>query len=96
MNSEQYLRTLEEFFQGEVTGEALFHTLAEALEDPERRYQMRVLEQLERETKELLRENLRPLGGDIGESASARATGIAQAKALCGHAVGQSAAHLRA
>ena len=82
MNSEQYLRTLEEFFQGEVTGEALFHTLAEALEDPERRYQMRVLEQLERETKELLLENLRPLGGDIGESASARATGIAQAKAL--------------
>jgi dimethylamine/trimethylamine dehydrogenase len=82
MNSEQYLRTLEEFFQGEVTGEALFHTLAEALEDPERRCQMRVLEQLERETKELLRENIGPLGGDIAESASARATGIAQAKAL--------------
>ena len=82
MNSEQYSRTLEEFFQGEVTGEALFHTLAEALEDPERRYQMRVPEQLERETKELLRENVRPLCGDNGESASTRATGIAQAKAL--------------
>lgn len=82
MNSEQYVRTLEEFFQGEVTGEALFHTLAEALEDPERRYQMRVLEQLERETKELLRENIRPLSGDTAESASARATGITQAKAL--------------
>jgi len=82
MNSEEYLRNLEEFFQGEVTGEALFHTLAEALEDPERRYQMHVLEQLERETKELLRENIGPLGGDIAESASARATGIAQAKAL--------------
>jgi dimethylamine/trimethylamine dehydrogenase len=82
MNSEQYLRTLEEFFQGEVTGEALFHTLAEALEDPERRYQMRVLEQLERETKELLRENIGPLGGDSAESAAARTTGIAQAKAL--------------
>ena len=96
MNSEQYLRTLEEFFQGEVTGEALFHTLAEALEDPERRYQMRVLGQLERETKELLLENLRPLGGDIGESASARATGIAQAKALAAMPWNQSAAHLRA
>jgi hypothetical protein len=82
MNSEQYLRTLEEFFQGEVTGEALFHALGEALEDPEHRYQMRVLEQLERETKELLRENIGRLGGDIGESAAARATGIAQAKAL--------------
>lgn len=82
MNSEQYLRTLEGFYQGEVTGEALFQTLAEALEDPERRYQMRVLEQLERETKELLRENIGPLGGDVAESASARATGVAQAKAL--------------
>jgi len=82
MNSEQYLQTLEEFFQGEVTGEALFHALGEALEDPEHRYQMRVLEQLERETKELLQENIGRLGGDIGESAAARATGIAQAKAL--------------
>jgi dimethylamine/trimethylamine dehydrogenase len=82
MNSEQYLRTLEGFFQGEVTGEALFHALAEALEDPARRYQMRVLEQLEHETKELLRENIGPLGGDIAENPSARATGIAQAKAL--------------
>jgi hypothetical protein len=70
MNTEQYVRTLEEFFQGEVTGEALFHSLAEALEDPERRYQMRVLEQLERETKEFLRENIRPLCRDIAESAS--------------------------
>jgi hypothetical protein len=78
MNPEQFVRTLEEFFQGEVTGEAL----AEAREDPERRYQMRVLEQLERETKEFLRENIRPLCGDIAEGASTRATGIAQAKAL--------------
>ena len=95
MNSEQYLRTLEEFFQGEVTGEALFRTLAEALEDPERRYQMRVLEQLERETKELLRENIGPLGGDIAERVGARdrhCTG----QGPCGHAVGQSDAHLRA
>jgi hypothetical protein len=82
MNSEQYLRTLEEFFQGEVTGEALFHALGEALKEPARRYQMRVLEQLEHETKELLREHIGPLGGDIEESPSARATGIAQAKAL--------------
>lgn len=82
MNSEQYLRTLEEFFQGEVTGEALFHALGEALEDAEHRYQMRVLEQLERETKELLRENIGRLGGDVRESGSARATGIAQAKTI--------------
>ena len=82
MNFQNSLRAVEEFFQGEATGEALFHALSDALEDPERRFQMRVLEQLERETKELLQENIGLLGGDIGESASARATGIAQAKAL--------------
>ena len=75
MNSEQYLRTLEEFFQGEVTGEALFHTLAEALEDPERRYQMRVLEQLE-----CIGTHYRHCPG----------------KGPCGHALGQSDAHLPA
>jgi len=82
MNGEDYLHTLEEFFQGEVTGEAMFHALAEALEDPEHRYQMRVLEQLERETKELLREKLKRLGAETTESSAAREIGISQAKAL--------------
>lgn len=82
MDAQQYRRTLEEFFQGEVTGEALFHCLGESLDDPEHRYQMRVMEQLERETKELLHENLARLGGDTKESAAARETGVAQAKAI--------------
>lgn len=82
MNPQEYLATLEEFFQGEVTGEAMFAALAESLDDPEHRYQMRVLEQLERETKELLCENVKHLGGEATESPVARQAGVAQAKAL--------------
>ena len=82
MDAHEYRRTLEEFFQGEVTGEALFHCLAESFEDSEHRYQMRVMEQLERETKELLRANVARVGGDANESAAARDRGVAQAKAI--------------
>jgi dimethylamine/trimethylamine dehydrogenase len=82
MDTQEYRRTLEEFFQGEVTGEALFHCLAESLDDREHQYQMRVMEQLERETKELLRGNVARLGGDTKESAAARDRGVAQVKAI--------------
>ena len=82
MDAQEYRRTLEEFFQGEVTGEALFHCLAESFDDSEHRYQMRVMEQLERETKELLRANVVRVGGDANESAAARDRGVAQAKAI--------------
>jgi len=82
MDEQEYRRTLEEFFQGEVTGEALFHCLAESLEHPEHRYPMRVMEQLERETKELLRPHVARVGGNATESAAARDLGVAQAKAM--------------
>jgi hypothetical protein len=82
MNQDEYVRTLAEIFQDEVLGEAMFHSLASALQDPEHRYKMRVLEQLEIETKELLRHNLNRLAGGTMESTSAREAGIAQATAL--------------
>ncbi len=82
VDADQYLRTLEGFFQGEVTGEAMFRSMAEALDDSEHRYQMRVMQQLECETKELLREKVKALGGDTAESATAREIGMTQAKAL--------------
>lgn len=82
MKPDEYVHRLEEIFQGEVLGEVMLHWLASALQDPEHRYKMRVLEQLEIETKELLRQNVKRLGGDTTESESARETGIAQARAL--------------
>jgi hypothetical protein len=41
-------------YQGEVLGEALFGTIADTLDDPERARKMRVLSTLERRTKEAI------------------------------------------
>src|SRR5262245_52494380 len=54
-DSEAYAAYVEECFQGEVSGEALFRTMADLCEDAEARRKLRALEQLERETKEFLR-----------------------------------------
>ena len=66
--SSDYKAYLEERFQGEVYGEALFRTIADLATEPERTRKFRVLEQLERETKELLREAVRDAGGSGQES----------------------------
>ena len=62
-----YETYLEERFQGEVMGEAAFGSWAAAASDPEVVHKVRVLEQLERETKEKLADELRALGqpGDV-------------------------------
>jgi len=66
--SDDYKSYLEERFQGEVYGEALFRTLADRCEVPERVRRLRALEQLERETKQLLLPALRDAGGEGKES----------------------------
>jgi hypothetical protein len=53
---------LEERFQGEVYGEAIFRVMAERCGDPGNARKLRVLEQLERETKEVLRPAVREAG----------------------------------
>ena len=53
---------VEERFQGEVYGEALFRSWADATPDPTTARKLRFLEQLERETKEKLALELRALG----------------------------------
>ena len=63
--TEAYRTYLEERLQGEVYGEATMRTMAQicADTDPERAAKFRVLEQLERETKELLLPAVREAGG---------------------------------
>jgi hypothetical protein len=70
---EAYRTYLEERFQGEVYGEATFRKMAEvcAAGDPGRAARLRVLEQLERETKERLLSAIREAGG-AGEPDPAR------------------------
>lgn len=62
-----YRTYLEEAFQGEVTWEALFRTMASLCDDPEQARKLRVLEQLERDTKEFLLLALREAGGAVDE-----------------------------
>ena len=62
-------------YQGEVFGEAIFRELAEKAADPEIAYKWRVLEQLERETKERLKPLVADLGGDTAEDPASFAQG---------------------
>lgn len=64
-----YRSYLVERYQGEVYGEALFHPMAAGCNDAERVGKLRLLERLERETKEFLRPALVETGGLPTESA---------------------------
>jgi hypothetical protein len=77
-----YAGYVSERYQGEVYGEALFRALAEQSRDEAQRAKLRVLEQLERETKELLRAEVAALGLDTSESAERWSEGEALAKRL--------------
>ncbi len=70
-----YAEYLEEAFQGEVYGEALFRTMGDLCEDPVRARKLRILEQLERETKEFLLPALRAAGADGAERSERVADG---------------------
>jgi hypothetical protein len=61
-STSRYHAYVEECFQGEVYGEALFRTMADLCEVPERARKFRVLQQLERETKEFLLPSVRAAG----------------------------------
>jgi hypothetical protein len=65
--ADDYLERVEQSYQGEVFGEAIFRELAAKCGDPETTYKWRVLEQLERETKERLKPLVAELGGDLEE-----------------------------
>jgi len=77
-----YAGYVDERYQGEVYGEALFRTLAEQARDETLRAKLRVLEQLERETKDLLREEVAALGLDTRENPERWAEGEALARRL--------------
>ncbi len=82
MDHTDYRSRIREVFQGEIYGEALFVSLAERFDDSDRRYKMRVLAQLETETKERVRPLLARLGCDQAEDDSARERGARHAAKL--------------
>ena len=82
--ADDYVAYLEERFQGEVYGEALFRTLAERCNEPDRARKLRVLAQLERETKEMILPALLEAGGTGDESAERIAEGETLGAQLAG------------
>ena len=80
--SDSFVTYLIERFQGEVYGEALFQAMAEAEADPETRWKWRVLETLERETKEYLDRALRARGHEVKPSDENWAQGLKLGKRL--------------
>ncbi len=77
-----YKTYLEERFQGEVYGEALFRTMAELSAEPAQAWKFRVLEQLERETKEFLLPAVRETGCSGEESPERISKGVARGTEL--------------
>jgi hypothetical protein len=80
----QFAKYLDERFQGEVYGEAVFAAMAEACAGAETRYQWRVLEALERETKEYLARALRERSLPAEPSPELRAQGEKLGRTLAG------------
>jgi hypothetical protein len=74
-----YLRRIEEAYQGEVYGEAMYLAIAAAMKDPACAYKWRVLAQIETETKSQLRSLVARYGGDTTEHSRSREKGIADA-----------------
>ena len=82
MSSDDYAQGVLKAYQGEVAGEAMYRAAAETSREPDRCHKFRVLEQLERETKEKLRPVLLRLGGSTEETAALREAGKKFAESL--------------
>lgn len=71
MSSEAYADYIADAYHGEIGGEAVFGAMAEARSNPEEAHKIRVLERLERETKERLEREMVALGRATSPDAEA-------------------------
>jgi hypothetical protein len=77
-----HLAALEEFYQGEVLGEAMFDAMLESARDESERYKIGLMLQLETETKARLRPILAGQGLSLQEDPQMRPRGAQFARAL--------------
>ena len=82
--SPEILARIEEAYQGEVFGLAMYAAMADAQTDPVRRWKWQVLTQLEAETKAHMAGLLQRLGGDTTEQEQPRLDGLREARAIIG------------
>jgi len=82
--SAQILARIEEAYQGELFGLAMYAAMADAQTDPVRRWKWQVLTQLEIETKAHTANLLERLGGDTAEQEKPWQEGLREARAIIG------------
>jgi len=84
MSDDVFLQDLNELYQGEVLGEAIFNSMLAMFNEPGPRHKIEVMLQLETETKARLRPTLIQLGLDITEQKGFRDAGLGIAASLEG------------
>ena len=75
MTTDEFKACIVTYYQTEVLGEALFESLITKFQEPDHRYKIGSLLQLETETKARLRPTLLELGGSVEEAEESRHTG---------------------
>ncbi len=73
---------LQDLYQGEIIGEALFDRMLDFYDEPVKRYKVALLLQLETETKARLRPALVELGAGVRELEASREAGLTMARSL--------------
>ena len=84
VSDEVFRQALEELYQGEIIGEVILDQMLSFFSEPELKYKIAVLLQLETETKARLRPTLMRLGLEIAESDSSRELGLETAAKMRG------------
>ena len=80
MGTDTFSAGIMEMYQGEVIGEVALDIMLGFFDDPDQRYRVAVMLQLETETKERLKPLVAALGGDVAEDAAGFEKGAAIAK----------------
>jgi hypothetical protein len=75
MTTDEFKACLVTYYQTEVFGEAFFESLIKKFEEPDHRYKIGCLLQLETETKARLRPTMLELGASVEEEEQSRQTG---------------------
>ncbi len=82
MTENEFVECLREYYQGEVLGEAFFEAVLHDFDNPDYRYKICNLLQLETETKARLRPHLLELEASVQELESSREAGRELAKSF--------------
>lgn len=84
MTDAAFKQGMIELYQGEMFGEVLFDQMLSLFDEPELKYKISILLQLETETKALLRPAMMELGLDISECPESRKMGLDMAASMKG------------